>query len=97
MAFDLRGWGVSLDAGCEDKISEGVELCPFLRNIGVTTSFAFSKMKFPVPTPVSFFDFPLFLFVLELMWGLDDRLPSAGPEVLIFRCLQFLFRSWFAR
>ena len=52
MAFDFGRAKVSWDAACEDKISEGVELCPFLRNIGVTTSFAFSNMKFPVPAPV---------------------------------------------
>jgi hypothetical protein len=52
MAFDFGRGKVSWDAACEDKISDGVELCPFLRNIGVTTSFAFSNMKFPVPAPV---------------------------------------------
>jgi hypothetical protein len=52
MAFGVRG--MSLDAACNDKITDGVELCPFLRNIGVATSFSFSSFKFPVPAPVSF-------------------------------------------
>ncbi len=48
--------GMSFDATCyDDRISEGVELCPFLRNIGVATSFSFSSFKFPTPAPVSFF------------------------------------------
>lgn len=42
-----------MDASCEDKVSEGVELCPFLRNIGVSTSFVFSKLKLPTPAPVT--------------------------------------------
>lgn len=47
--------GMSFDATCyDDRISEGVELCPFLRNIGVATSFSFSSFKFPTPAPVSF-------------------------------------------
>lgn len=61
MGFDFgRGGRV-----CDDKISEGVELCPFLRNIGVTTSFAFSNLKFPVPAPVSLRPnpFPLLSFI----------------------------------
>ena len=51
MAFGMRR--MSWDAACDDKITEGVEMCPFLRNIGVTTSFSFSNLKFPVPAPVS--------------------------------------------
>lgn len=63
MAFDFGGGRVSWDAAsCEEKISEGVEMCPFLRNIGVTTSFAFSDMKFPVPAPVSLIKIPLLLY-----------------------------------
>lgn len=51
MAFGMRR--MSWDVACDDKIAEGVEMCPFLRNIGVTTSFSFSNLKFPVPAPVS--------------------------------------------
>jgi hypothetical protein len=52
--------GMSLDAACNDKIIEGMQLCPFLRNIGVATSFSFSSFKFPVPAPVSLLRVKLF-------------------------------------
>jgi hypothetical protein len=52
--------GMSLDAACNDKLTEGVQLCPFLRNIGVATSFSFSSFKFPVPAPVSLLRMNLF-------------------------------------
>jgi hypothetical protein len=52
--------GMSLDAACNDKITEGAQLCPFLRNIGVATSFSFSSLKFPVPAPVSLLRVNLF-------------------------------------
>ncbi|KAG0555060.1 hypothetical protein M758_12G144900 [Ceratodon purpureus] len=91
MAFDFGRAKVSWDAACEDKISEGVELCPFLRNIGVTTSFAFSNMKFPVPAPVArgpgrgpiFEDGPGFENSFRLFHGKDGVVPlsrSSGEK-----------------
>lgn len=77
MGFDFgRGGRV-----CDDKISEGVELCPFLRNIGVTTSFAFSNLKFPVPAPTRagrgpiFEDGPGFENSFRLFHGKDGVVP----------------------
>lgn len=65
MASNLSRGRVSWNSACEDKISEGVELCPFLRNIGVTTSFAFSNLNFPVPAPVSDNSKPFFPFTVS--------------------------------
>jgi len=74
---------MSWDAACDDKITEGVEMCPFLRNIGVTTSFSFSNLKFPVPAPTRagrgpiFEDGPGFETSFRLFHGKDGVVPLA--------------------
>ncbi|KAH8933691.1 hypothetical protein BDL97_18G043300 [Sphagnum fallax] len=79
--------GMSFDATCyDDRISEGVEICPFLRNIGVATSFSFSSFKFPTPAPTRavrgpiFEDGPGFENAFRLFHGRDGVVPLAEKQ-----------------
>ncbi|CAK9872708.1 unnamed protein product [Sphagnum jensenii] len=78
--------GMSLDAACNDKITEGAQLCPFLRNIGVATSFSFSSLKFPVPAPTRalrgpiFEDGPGFENAFRLFHGRDGVVPLSEKQ-----------------
>jgi hypothetical protein len=79
--------GMGFDATCDDdKISEGVELCPFLRNIGVATSFSFSSFKLPTPAPTRavrgpiFEDGPGFENAFRLFHGRDGVVPLAEKQ-----------------
>jgi hypothetical protein len=89
MAFGVRG--MSLDAACNDKIADGVELCPFLRNIGVATSFSFSSFKFPVPAPTRagrgpiFEDGPGFENAFRLFHGQDGVVPLSEKHTSEFQ------------
>ncbi|CAK9204477.1 unnamed protein product [Sphagnum troendelagicum] len=89
MAFGVRG--MSLDAACNDKITDGVELCPFLRNIGVATSFSFSSFKFPVPAPTRasrgpiFEDGPGFENAFRLFHGRDGVVPLSEKHTSEFQ------------
>ncbi|CAM6034843.1 unnamed protein product [Sphagnum compactum] len=89
MAFGVRG--MSLDAACNDKITDGVELCPFLRNIGVATSFSFSSFKFPVPAPTRasrgpiFEDGPGFENAFRLFHGQDGVVPLSEKHASEFQ------------
>jgi hypothetical protein len=87
--WEREGAMASMDAACE---AEGVERCPFLRNIGLSTSFAFSKLKFPAPAvpaattkagrgPI-FEDGPGFESSFRLFHGKDGVVPlkQASPS-----------------
>ncbi|XP_078182725.1 uncharacterized protein LOC144576281 isoform X1 [Carex rostrata] len=73
-------------ARCSDDpvVQEGIEKCPFLRNINEPTVFSFSSASFPTPVPVRgaqgpiFEDEPNFDVAFRLFHGQNGVVPLAG-------------------
>lgn len=80
-AGDRHGEGLPFDR----MVSEGVQLCPFLRNIGLSTNFSFSSpSRFPVPMrgnhgPI-FEDGPSFDLAFKLFHGQNGVVPLSQPS-----------------
>ncbi|KAI5069231.1 hypothetical protein GOP47_0015532 [Adiantum capillus-veneris] len=80
---DRHGEGVSFDR----MVSEGVQMCPFLRNIGVSTNFSFSSLsRFPAPVrgnhgPI-FEDGPNFDLAFKLFHGQNGVVPLSQHSQL---------------